>query len=76
MYVEAAGYFDERPIIHTSITQLLMLLILPIITYISLWSVLLIPLLFIGYGATYIHLPIKTGINDCESAAWGFNYSQ
>jgi len=39
-----------------------------------LWSLILTPLIFIGWGQLYINLPIKTGIQDSESAAWGFNY--
>lgn len=74
LFIEKAGYFDERPQIHTSITQLLFLLLLPILIIYSYWSLILIPLLFFGWGKLYINLPIKTGIQDCESAAWGFNY--
>lgn len=74
MFVEKAGYFDERPQINTSVTQLLMLVMIPILSIYSLWFLTLIPLIFFGYGKLYIHLPIKTGIQDCDSAAWGFNY--
>lgn len=73
-YVEKAGYFDERPEVHTSVTQLLVLFTLPFLSFISLWFLLLIPFLLFGWGQLFIHLPIKTGIQDCESAAWGFNY--
>lgn len=72
-YIEKAGYFDERPEINTSVTQLIVLFLLPIGIYFSLWSLVLLPLLFVGWGKLYIHLPIKTGIQDCESAAWGIN---
>jgi hypothetical protein len=74
LYVEKAGYFDERPQVHTSVTQLIIMLLTPILLFYSLWFLLLIPFMFIGWGALYIYLPIKTGIQDCESAAWGFNY--
>lgn len=74
LFIEAAGYFDERPVFHTSVTQLLVLFTLPFLSFISLWFLLLFPFVFIGWGKLYIHLPIKTGIDDCESAAWGFNY--
>jgi hypothetical protein len=73
-YVEKAGYFDERPQIHTSITQLIILFTLPILLFYSLWFLLLIPFIFFGWGTLYINLPIKTGIQDCDSASWGFNY--
>lgn len=72
-YVEKAGYFDERPQVHTSVTQLIALACLPL-AFISAWFLLLAPFVFFGWGALYINLPIKTGIQDCESAAWGFNY--
>jgi hypothetical protein len=73
-YLEKAGYFDERPQVHTSVTQLLMLVLIPILSFFSLWFLLLTPFIFFGWGQLYINLPIKTGIQDCESAAWGFNY--
>ena len=74
LYVDKAGYFDERPLIHTSVTQLVALVLIPALCFISFWFLLLLPTLFLGWGKLYIHLPIKTGIQDCESAAWGFNY--
>lgn len=73
-YIEKAGYFDERPEIHTSVTQLLVLFTLPLLLIQSWWFLFLLPLVFFGWGLLYIHLPIRTGIQDCESAAWGFNY--
>lgn len=74
-YVEKAGYFDERPVIHTSLTQLLALLFLIITIPFTWYSLLLIPFIpLFGWGTLYIYLPIKTGIQDCDSAAWGFNY--
>lgn len=73
-FVEKASYFDERPQIHTSITQLAVLFLLPVLVGYSLWFLFLIPFVFFGWGKLYINLPIKTGIQDCDSAAWGFNY--
>jgi hypothetical protein len=73
-YIEKAGYFDERPEVNTSVTQLIVLALLPFLVFQSLWFLLLIPLIFFGWGAMWIHLPIHTGIQDCDSAAWGFNY--
>lgn len=74
-YIEKAGYFDERPEINTSLTQLIMLAIIPLLSiFVSTWFLLFIPLLFFGWGKMYIHLPIRTGIQDCESAAWGINF--
>jgi len=73
-YVEMAGYFDERPQVTTSITQLVMLFALPFLAIQSFWFLLMIPLVFFGWGELYVNLPIRTGVQDCESAAWGFNY--
>jgi len=74
LYIEKAGYFDERPQLHISVTQILSLLIFPFLLSYSLLFLVLTPLIFFGYGKLYINLPIKTGIEDCDSAAWGFNY--
>ena len=73
-FVEKAGYFDERPQLHASVTQLIALLALPFAIQYSFWFLLALPLVLFGWGTLYIRLPIKTGIQDCESAAWGFNY--
>ncbi len=73
-YVEKAGYFDERPQVHTSVTQVAVLICLPLLLLQSVLFLLLVPFVFFGWGKLYINLPIKTGIQDCESAAWGFNY--
>lgn len=74
LYLEKSSYFDERPQLHTSVTQLTMLCVIPILCFYSLWFLFLSPLIFLGWGQLYINLPIKTGIQDCDSAAWGFNY--
>lgn len=78
MFVEKAGYFDERPQVHTSVTQLLVLIFfIPLsIFYYHSWmlAACLFPFIFFGWGKLYIHLPIRTGIQDCDSAAYGFNY--
>lgn len=73
-YLEHAGYFDERPCLVTSVTQLAVLAIFPFLLATSLWYILLTPLLLFGWGGLRIKLPIKTGIEDSDSAAWGFNY--
>ena len=73
-FVEKAGYFDERPCVHTSSTQLALLVLLPILAAYSLWFLFAVPFLVFGWGKLYIHLPIRTGIQDCDSAAWGVNY--
>jgi len=74
MYVEKAGYFDERPQVHTSVTQLMALVALLVGVWFTPFALLLIPFIFFGWGKLYINLPIKTGIQDCESAGWGFDY--
>lgn len=73
-YVSKAGYFDERPEIYTSLTQLIVLFTLPFLSMVSMWFLLLTPFIFFGWGKMYIYLPIRTGIQDCDSAAWGFNF--
>jgi len=74
MYVEKAGYFDERPEVHTSVTQLIALLAMIVLLFYSTYALLLLPLVFFGWGTLFIHLPFKTGLQDCESPAWGFDY--
>ena len=74
VYVEKAGYFDERPNIVTSITQLITLFLIGFLIIYSYWFILLTPFIFFGWGKLYINLPIKTGIQDCDSAAWGVNF--
>lgn|SRR4030042_1434722 len=69
--IDKAGYFDERPLVHVTITQLLTIVLLPILLFINSWFLCLFPLLLIGYGKMYINLPIKTGIQDCDSAKYG-----
>jgi len=74
LYVEKAGYFDERPVLHISVTQIAVLVLLPILGYFSLWALILFPFLFLGWGKMRVNLPIHTGIQDSESANWGFHY--
>jgi hypothetical protein len=73
-YIAKAGYFDERPEVVTSVTQLLVLAALPLLLTYSLWFLLLLPLLIVGWGELFIHLPIKTGLEQAESAQWGIDY--
>lgn len=73
-YVEKAGYFDERPQVHTGLTQLIALALLFVLPFFTLWALLLIPFVLFGWGKLFINLPIHTGIQDGESAAWGFGY--
>lgn len=72
--VNKAGYFDERPQVDISVTQLIALVAFPFLAFLSWYSLFLIPFILFGYGKMYINLPIRTGIQDCDSAAWGINY--
>lgn len=74
--LEKAGYFDERPEITTSVTSLIAMIAIPILAWHSLFFLLLTPLVLFGWGVLYIHLPIRTGIQDCSSAAWGAVYME
>lgn len=65
--LEKAGYFDERPELSCSITQLIALTLVWFCPY-------LIPFIFFGWGKLYIHLPIRTGIQNCESPKWGISF--
>lgn len=73
-YVEKAGYFDERPEVHVTLTSLLLFFAFPFLLIKSWLFIFILPLLAVGWGQLYIHLPIRTGIQDSESAAWGINY--
>lgn len=70
--IEKAGYYDERPVLTTTVTQLLAVFAIPILCYFSLYALLLLPLVFYGFGFIFINLPIKTGVNECESDRYGF----
>lgn len=75
-YLNKAGYFDERPELITSVTQLLTVLLIVFLLSNQMWlaSMLLMPFILFGWGKLYINLPIRTGIEDCESPSWGLNY--
>lgn len=71
---EKAGYFDERPQINISITNLVGLIGLVVSAFTGpTWLLLSFAILtFISWGKIYLHLPFKTGINECESPKYGF----
>lgn len=73
--LEKAGYFDERPLVTTSITQIIAFITMVILCFYSWWALLLLPLTLIGWGKAYISLPIYTGIESSESPMWGAYYS-
>ena len=72
--VDKAGYFDERPQVNVTLTQVISFIVVPILVYINILFLWLLPFVFIGYGKLYIHLPIRTGIQDCDSAGWGIDF--
>jgi len=74
LYLDQAGQFDERPQIVTGITQLLVLLAMPVLLVYSIYYLFLIPFIFFGWGELYISLPVRTGIQSWSSASWGFTY--
>jgi hypothetical protein len=63
------GYFDERPIVHVTITQLISIFIMVFTPH-----YLLVPFIIFGWGKLYIKLPIRTGTQEAESPSWGFYY--
>lgn len=70
-----AGYFDERPQLNFHLSQLVGIVLVPILILNFSWWLLLITLttLIVGIGKIYLHLPFHSGINDCgESKQWGF----
>ena len=72
--LEKAGYFDERPQLDFYLSQLLGLILIPVlISNFSWWLLFLTFVLSVaGVGKIYLNLPFKTGIQECESPEWGF----
>ena len=50
-FVEAASYFDERPQIHTSVTQLIVLVVMPILAFYTPLAFLLFPFISSVFAA-------------------------
>lgn len=73
--LEKASYFDERPLVTTSITQIIAFITILILCFFSWWALVLTPLTLIGWGKSYISLPIYTGIDSCDNPMWGIKYS-
>lgn len=59
------GYFDERPLLGITITQIISFFLL-------FYSPIFLPLTLFGWGKLYLKLPIRTGVQECESPCWGF----
>lgn len=70
--IDKAGYFDERPVLHITLTQIISIVALFFVSFPYAFF-LILPILF-GWGKIYIKLPIKTGIVGSDSAGWGFSY--
>lgn len=62
------SYFDERPLIGITITQILSIFLVFVSPY-------FIPFIFGGWGKLYMKLPIKTGHQEAESPCWGYRFS-
>jgi hypothetical protein len=72
LFLESSGYFDERPVLYISITQVMAFLAMPFLLQTSLWFLLLLPLTMFGLGEMIVFLPIKTGVQKGESPMYGF----
>jgi len=57
------AYFDPRPQIITNVTTLIFIVGI-LITGISLWSIIWLPLLFFAWGDIYLSLPYNSGNGD------------
>lgn len=65
------SYFDPRPQIVTSVSSILTLILIPIL---GLWSILLIPFLFLSWGQLFIYLPYNSGKEQCEHPEYGIMF--
>ena len=68
-----ASYFDERAEVTFNPTLILSIIGL-FFTGFSLWSLIFVPFLFTAYGVIYLHLPIYSGIDECETPEYGFYF--
>lgn len=66
------GYYDKRHNINTTLTQLIMLFVLPILCSYSLNYLILLPTLFFGYGDLFIYLPFKSKKDNSQYPRIGF----
>ena len=73
--LQEAGYFDERPQLQFYLSQLIGLVLIPVLVLNFSWWLLILTFvtLFVGIGAVFLCFPFKTGIDNCgESKQWGF----
>lgn len=68
MTFDKYGYFDERPVLGISITQIISIFLFFI-------NPLFFPFILGGWGKLYIKLPIKTGHQNSDSPCWGYYLS-
>lgn len=66
------GYFDPRPMINTSVTSLVAI----ILPFISLWLLpITVLFLFYGWGSIYLRLPFNSGqYHECDSPGYGIYF--
>lgn len=74
--LDEAGYFDERPQLNFHVSQLIGVILIPVLLLNFSWWMFLITFttLIVGIGEIYLHLPFHSGILDCgdNSRQWGF----
>ena len=68
-----AGYFDRRPYVHCSVSQILAIVLLPVIGF-HWYSLLLLVPFVVYWGDLYIKLPIQTKYDVCEPPRYGIYY--
>lgn len=73
MTYSLAGYFDKRPLIHCSLSQIISISLWPALGF-HWYSLLLLIPFFASWGALYITLPIKTIYDECEPPRYGVYY--
>lgn len=74
LFLEKYGYYDDNPILHTSVTQLLMIVLMPVLCCYSFLFLLLMPLCFFGYGKLFVRLPINTNGLAVDAPRWGVDF--
>lgn len=68
-------YFDERPIIITNVTTLVMFISIIISPFTTWWLLLTLGFVFIGWGEIFLKLPYKSGKPyECEGPLYGFYF--
>ncbi len=69
--VSPASYFDDR--LYFCFTPTFLIPFIGIFfTGLSLWSLIWLVFIFVGYGQIYMHLPKHSGIDECDPPEYGF----